>query len=71
MLLGGWYIVLGGCWLTAMQNCWMFASCPCIVARLAARLLIVSCVAAYAAPKFDIVSVYDATNASSLTAAMP
>ncbi len=46
-------------------------SWPCIVARLVAWLLVVSCVAAYAAPKFDIISVYGAIDASSLTAAMP
>ena len=63
--------MLGGCWPTAIQNCWMFASWPCIAARLEAWLFIDSREAAYVAPKFDIVLVYNMIDASSLTAAMP
>ncbi len=60
----------GGCWLTFMQNCWMFVSWPCIEARLVAWVLIDSCVAAYAAPKFSSDLLYDASNASSSMAAI-
>ena len=63
--------MLGGCWPAAMQNCGIFTSWPCIAARLAAWFFIESWVAAYAAPKFDIVLVYDAINTWSTTAAMP
>ena len=53
-----------------MQNCWMFVSWPCIVARLEAWLFIDSWVAPYAAPKFNIILVYNAIDASLSTAAM-
>jgi len=61
----------GGYWPTAMQNCWTLVSWPCIVAMVVARLLIDSCVAAYAAPKFASDSPYDVINVSSSMAAMP
>ncbi len=54
MLLGGVVDVVGWrlCCPTAMQNCWSPANCAWMVARLSAWLFTVSCVAAYAAPKF-------------------
>ncbi len=45
------------------EFCWIFASWPCIAARLAAWLFIQSWVARYAAPQFNIVSVYNAMDA--------
>jgi hypothetical protein len=55
MLLGG-----GCCCLTAMQNFWSPANCAWMVDMLSAWLLTVSCVAAYAAPKFARDSPYNA-----------
>ena len=69
MLCGGVAVVWG--LVDVMQNCWMFASWPCIAARLEAWLFIDSWVAAYTAPKFNIVLVYNVINGLLLITVMP